>query len=315
MKKIILGVGVLAILAGGYMFYQSRNANKTTTTKASYQELAQECNSKEDKQCCLDSLKRMKSDGATAMASNIGVCDYGYEREMLNCADSFVWCKPLTINETSKTGFYQNLKDKCNETRTDSNQLSCCLDSVKTMEVVGSTKLFPGGKYEESGEYDCGKGLVRMTLRCPGSYAWCQTSNNPEGEDVTPVPIDEIRMEPNQPENSGPGFDNDGNGPICTQEAKSCGDGTYVGRTGPNCEFAKCPGKSLKSDITPIDTIDKNDSIELPGNVISEKECSLAGGEVFNTLGETDYNGELIGKIKELNCPCACLVKNNTTSK
>ncbi len=28
----------------------------------------------------------------------------------------------------------------------------------------------------------------------------------------------------------------------CTQEAKLCPDGSYVGRTGPNCEFAPCPG-------------------------------------------------------------------------
>lgn len=27
----------------------------------------------------------------------------------------------------------------------------------------------------------------------------------------------------------------------CTQEAKICPDGSSVGRTGPNCEFAKCP--------------------------------------------------------------------------
>lgn len=28
----------------------------------------------------------------------------------------------------------------------------------------------------------------------------------------------------------------------CTLEAKLCPDGSYVGRTGPNCEFAACPG-------------------------------------------------------------------------
>jgi len=28
---------------------------------------------------------------------------------------------------------------------------------------------------------------------------------------------------------------------FCTQEAKLCPDGSYVGRTGPNCEFAECP--------------------------------------------------------------------------
>ncbi|EKE19358.1 MAG: hypothetical protein ACD_9C00041G0002, partial [uncultured bacterium] len=27
----------------------------------------------------------------------------------------------------------------------------------------------------------------------------------------------------------------------CTMEAKLCEDGSYVGRTGPNCEFATCP--------------------------------------------------------------------------
>lgn len=28
---------------------------------------------------------------------------------------------------------------------------------------------------------------------------------------------------------------------VCTQEAKQCPDGSYVSRTGPNCEFAACP--------------------------------------------------------------------------
>lgn len=30
----------------------------------------------------------------------------------------------------------------------------------------------------------------------------------------------------------------------CTMEAKVCSDGTSVGRTGPNCEFAPCPTKA-----------------------------------------------------------------------
>lgn len=29
----------------------------------------------------------------------------------------------------------------------------------------------------------------------------------------------------------------------CTMEAKICPDGSAVGRTGPNCEFAPCPGE------------------------------------------------------------------------
>lgn len=31
-------------------------------------------------------------------------------------------------------------------------------------------------------------------------------------------------------------------GRVCTQEAKQCPDGSYVSRTGPNCEFAACLG-------------------------------------------------------------------------
>ena len=38
--------------------------------------------------------------------------------------------------------------------------------------------------------------------------------------------------------------DKDENGyTACTLEAKLCPDGSAVGRTGPNCEFAKCPGE------------------------------------------------------------------------
>ena len=36
--------------------------------------------------------------------------------------------------------------------------------------------------------------------------------------------------------------DEDG-GIACTMEAKLCPDGSYVGRTGPNCEFSKCPSE------------------------------------------------------------------------
>jgi len=35
----------------------------------------------------------------------------------------------------------------------------------------------------------------------------------------------------------------------CSQEAKLCPDGSSVGRIGPNCEFAPCPG--IGSDLTP----------------------------------------------------------------
>ena len=33
-------------------------------------------------------------------------------------------------------------------------------------------------------------------------------------------------------------------GVMCTMDAKECPDGSYVGRTGPNCDFSPCPGKN-----------------------------------------------------------------------
>lgn len=33
----------------------------------------------------------------------------------------------------------------------------------------------------------------------------------------------------------------------CTMEAKQCPDGSYVSRSGPNCEFAACPTPSPSS--------------------------------------------------------------------
>jgi hypothetical protein len=35
----------------------------------------------------------------------------------------------------------------------------------------------------------------------------------------------------------------DGTMVACTMEAKLCPDGSSVGRSGPNCEFEKCPGE------------------------------------------------------------------------
>ncbi len=34
----------------------------------------------------------------------------------------------------------------------------------------------------------------------------------------------------------------DEDGVMCTMDARECPDGSYVGRTGPHCEFTPCPG-------------------------------------------------------------------------
>lgn len=48
-----------------------------------------------------------------------------------------------------------------------------------------------------------------------------------DASDFTPEPADDSNMR------------------MCTQEVRACPDGSYVGRTGPNCEFAACPDGSL----------------------------------------------------------------------
>ena len=51
--------------------------------------------------------------------------------------------------------------------------------------------------------------------------------------------------------------------------------------------------------------------IKMPPNVISVNECTQKGGKVWSTLGKTSYNGELIGTIKGLRCPCVCLIESH----
>jgi len=47
----------------------------------------------------------------------------------------------------------------------------------------------------------------------------------------------------------------DGGGIACTMEALQCPDGSYVGRTGPDCQFASCPSESSSSASTTTRTL------------------------------------------------------------
>ena len=46
---------------------------------------------------------------------------------------------------------------------------------------------------------------------------------------------------------------------VCTQDVKQCPDGSYIGRGGPNCEFAPCPSPnpvpSEKNGVTGVVTL------------------------------------------------------------
>ena len=88
----------------------------------------------------------------------------------------------------------------------------------------------------------------------------------------------------------------------CTQEAKQCPDGSYVGRTGSNCEFTPCP-KAL-SIIT-----------QAEARSIAEKAC-IKGGEalddgIYNENTKTWWFDANLNSTRE-GCNPACVVSEET---
>ena len=92
----------------------------------------------------------------------------------------------------------------------------------------------------------------------------------------------------------------------CTMEAKQCPDGSYVGRTGPNCEFTSCPkgetserqtefGKSITMLIN--DKIIFPDTLSLTLKEINDSRCRpgvqcIWQGEL-SALFDANINGSL----------------------
>jgi hypothetical protein len=75
---------------------------------------------------------------------------------------------------------------------------------------------------------------------------------------------------------SGP-QEGDGSGVACTMDAKACPDGSYVGRTGPSCEFAPCPGATGTQEIT-VKIGEKgsaNGVSIMPTEVLEDSRCPI----------------------------------------
>ena len=71
-------------------------------------------------------------------------------------------------------------------------------------------------------------------------------------------------------------------GLVCAQDAKQCPDGSYVSRTGPNCQFAPCPEASANQPIEqPANQIGST-----AGTVYTSKEF---GFQVTIPQGYGDY--------------------------
>jgi len=92
----------------------------------------------------------------------------------------------------------------------------------------------------------------------------------------------------------------------CTMEAKLCPDGSYVSRSGPNCEFASCPGENQKT----MGTLS-----EAEARVIAEKAC-IKGGEalsagIYNANTKTWWFDANLNATRP-GCNPACVVDEAT---
>ncbi len=50
-----------------------------------------------------------------------------------------------------------------------------------------------------------------------------------------------------------PSPDDDSEPVACTMDARECPDGSFVGRTGPNCEFQACPNGDQPAEPSPVE--------------------------------------------------------------
>lgn len=100
--------------------------------------------------------------------------------------------------------------------------------------------------------------------------------------------------------------DSSGNQIACTMDAKQCPDGSYVGRQGPKCEFAKCPDSTSKPvklgqsivmagiKVTPVKVVQDS---RCPEGV----QCIWAGTVIVKTKFESlDGNMEVMEMDVEL---------------
>lgn len=88
----------------------------------------------------------------------------------------------------------------------------------------------------------------------------------------------------------------------CTEEAKVCPDGSAVGRTAPNCEFAACPSAI---------------SIEEARAIAEKSECTEKGTlkdeYVYNENSKTFWISlEMKEEFKKDICNPACVVSEDT---
>lgn len=101
-------------------------------------------------------------------------------------------------------------------------------------------------------------------------------------------------------------FADDVTPPACTMEAKLCPDGSTVGRSGPNCEFATCPTGGEK----PIEKLTEAEALIIAKNTCVGEGETLEPG-YYNENSKTWWFDANLKNNKE-GCHPACVVSEET---
>lgn len=117
-------------------------------------------------------------------------------------------------------------------------------------------------------------------------FAICRDDNSRIKETIPPSASGTPTPDAPPPPSTGEPPDNDSKekpGAIaCTMEAKQCPDGSYVGRTGPKCEFEECPTSSPSATIT------------VSGTVSVGPTCPVERDPPDPNCGPAPYNGTIL---------------------
>jgi len=91
---IILSVAALMIIltAGTKIYFSLKEKAEINKLPDYYQRLAKECNAKSSYNCCVSSVNEM-SKKRYNLEPKEG-CPKGFQRNMLKCEDTFIWCEP-----------------------------------------------------------------------------------------------------------------------------------------------------------------------------------------------------------------------------
>lgn len=75
----------------------------------------------------------------------------------------------------------------------------------------------------------------------------------------------------------------------CTMDAKACPDGSFVGRTGPNCEFAACPTKPAEQK--PVEKpVEKPTETGPKTYTMAEVKAQVAAGQCWSVISGRVYD-------------------------